>query len=218
MAGCRSFLIWGSAGHAKVLAEAVSSTGGSVIALFDNDPNAVSSIPGVPVFYGIFGFANWMDQSEIKCEDLAGLVAIGGRRGRERLQIQKLFRTNGIALPVLIHPYACVSSSAALGEGTQVLAQSVIAADSELGEACIINHKASVDHECLIGNGVHLGPGATLCGCVTIGDNVFIGAGAVVLPRVTIGKNSIVGAGAVVISDVKEGTTVAGVPAKALQT
>jgi acetyltransferase-like isoleucine patch superfamily enzyme len=83
-----------------------------------------------------------------------------------------------------------------------------------LGEACIVNSNASVDHECQIGNGVHIAPGATLCGRVTVGDTSFIGAGSVILPRVKIGKNSIVGAGSIVTKNVPPGLTVAGNPAK----
>lgn len=51
---------------------------------------------------------------------------------------------------------------------------------------------------------------------VTIGRNVWIGAGALILPGVTIGDDAIVGAGSVVARDVPEGTTVVGVPARAL--
>jgi acetyltransferase-like isoleucine patch superfamily enzyme len=45
-------------------------------------------------------------------------------------------------------------------------------------------------------------------------DNVFIGHGALIMPNVCIGPNAIVGAGSVVTKDVKEGSVVAGNPAK----
>lgn len=92
-----------------------------------------------------------------------------------------------------------------------------MAADAQLGEACIANHRAVADHECVLGNGVHLAPGATLCGCVRLGNNVMIGAGAVVLPRVKIGENTIVGAGAVVVRDLPAGVVVAGNPARIIR-
>lgn len=47
----RSFVIWGCAGHAKVLVSLISSQGGQVVAFFDN--RQVSSLlPGVPIFFG----------------------------------------------------------------------------------------------------------------------------------------------------------------------
>ena len=81
----------------------------------------------------------------------------------------------------------------------------------------LVNHGAVVDHECVIGDGVHIAPGATLCGCITVERNVMIGAGSVVLPRVVIGASSVIGAGAVVTKDVPAGTTVVGNPARIIR-
>jgi serine acetyltransferase len=85
-----------------------------------------------------------------------------------------------------------------------------------LGNACIINSSAIVEHECLINSGVHIGPGAKLAGLVEVGDYSFIGMGAIILPRIKIGKHVIVGAGAVVTKNVTDNVTVAGNPARPL--
>lgn len=206
------WVLWGSAGHSKVLADAIALRGGRVVAIFDK-VNVPSSLLGVQLFLGVEGFHHWADEC-FSIADVVGLVAIGGARGRDRLAVQELFRQRGVRIGTLIHPQASVSASATVGAGTQVLAQSVIAAEARLGEACIINHRASVDHECVLGNGVHVAPGVTLCGCVTLGDNVFVGAGAVVLPRLSVGTNSIIGAGAVVTRNVPRDVTVVGNPSR----
>jgi len=208
------YAIWGSAGHAKVLASLIALRGGTVIALFDNR-NVPPALPGVPVHVGEAGFGRWADAMADLAE-VSGLVAIGGERGRDRIAIQQLFRTRGLRLDSLVHPQASVCASASLGAGTQVLALAVVAADARIGEACIVNHRASIDHECVVGDGVHVAPGATVCGCVTLHDNVMVGAGAVVLPRVTIGENCVIGAGAVVTRDVPAGSVVVGNPARAV--
>jgi acetyltransferase-like isoleucine patch superfamily enzyme len=85
-----------------------------------------------------------------------------------------------------------------------------------MGEACIINTAASVDHESVLGDGVHVAPGAVLTGCVQVGDHSMIGAGAVVLPRIKIGKDVVVGAGAVVTRDIMDGKVVYGIPARVM--
>lgn len=206
------FVLWGSAGHAKVLSEIIRGKGGRILALFDNQ-DVPSALPHVPVFQGKAGFFSWLD-SQDNLGSIAGLVAIGGSRGYDRLVIQTMFRERGLHIPVLIHPAAIVSASAELGAGSQILAMANVSAESRLGNACIINHRASVDHECVLGDGVHIAPGATLCGCITVGDNAFIGAGAVVLPRLSIGANAVIGAGAVVTRDVPESTVVVGNPAR----
>ena len=54
------YAIWGSAGHAKVLASLVRAIGGEVVATFDNDP-AAQPLAGVPLFIGERGFATWAE-------------------------------------------------------------------------------------------------------------------------------------------------------------
>jgi acetyltransferase-like isoleucine patch superfamily enzyme len=66
----------------------------------------------------------------------------------------------------------------------------------------------------VLGNGVHIGPGAVLSGCVEVGECSFVGAGAVVLPRIKIGRNVTIGAGAVVTKDVRENCVAYGNPAR----
>jgi len=212
----RKYVIWGSSGHSKVLHSLIQSYGGEVIALFDNNPNAEASIKDTPLYIGLDGFKKWiLDYEDL--ENIYGIAAIGGSRGRDRMEIHKLFNSYGIRVETLVHPKATVCTTAKIGKGSQLLCQSLIAADSILGESCIINHQASVDHECTLGNAVHLAPSSTLCGCVTLGDNVMIGAGAVVLPRVYIGENTIVGAGSVVTKDLPANVVAVGSPAKVIK-
>ncbi len=210
---CRNWVLWGSAGHAKVLADLIARRGGRVTALFDNDPQAASCLPGVPIFHGEAGFAQWFS-NQGTVAGFAAALAIGGARGGDRRALMRMFEAAGVALPPLQHPSAAVAATARLGAGSQALAQVVLAADAVVGEACILNNHANVDHECDLAHGVHIAPGAVLCGCVQVGEDAMVGAGAVVLPRIRIGSGAVVGAGAVVTRDVPAGTTVAGNPAR----
>ena len=88
---------------------------------------------------------------------------------------------------------------------------------SSIGKHTIINTNATVDHDCHLGDFVHIAPGATLCGGVKVGNGTLIGANATVLPNCKIGKNVSVGAGAVVTTDLPDNVVVAGVPAKIIK-
>jgi sugar O-acyltransferase (sialic acid O-acetyltransferase NeuD family) len=214
MADVPRYILWGSAGHAKVLAALITLRGGKVVALFDNNPGVGTALDGVPLYIGEEGLARWQ-ASEHDTSDVWGVAAIGGARGTDRLAIHERFRARGLQIaPPLVHPQASVCATATLGLGTHVFALAVVASAARVGEACILNHRAAADHECVLGDGVHLAPGATLCGCVTLGNNVMIGACAVVLPRLTIGDNTIVGAGAVVTRDLPAGVVAVGNPAR----
>lgn len=210
------FILWGSSGHAKVLADVIALRGGSVIALFDNDPDAESCLKGVPLHRGATGYEGFLASRGVRA-GIAAAVAIGGARSRDRLQIADTLTADGFSLPVLVHPDSTIAVTAVIGDGSQVLARAVIAAEAQIGRGCIINNMANVDHECHIGDGVHIAPGAILCGCVVIEREAFVGAGSVVLPRLRIGRGAIVGAGAVVTKDVLPWSVVQGNPARSIK-
>lgn len=75
-----------------------------------------------------------------------------------------------------------------------------------------------------IGDDVTLYHGVTLGGTTwnqgkrhpTLADNVVVGAGAKILGPVVVGKGALVGSNAVVVKDVAPGTTVVGIPARAV--
>lgn len=214
MQSAEPIVLWGATGQALVLAEFLPGQGFFVEALIDRNPGVESSLIGVPILRGDQPFREWIrNRNPLP----SGLVAIGGDRGEDRLAVQHLMESLGCRMVTAIHPGALVSASARIGAGSQILAGAVVGAGSELGRAVIVNTRASVDHECRLGDGVHLAPGVTLCGLVQIGRSAFIGAGAVVLPRVRIGAGSIVGAGSLVTRDIPDNIVAYGHPAKIIR-
>jgi sugar O-acyltransferase (sialic acid O-acetyltransferase NeuD family) len=205
-------VIWGASGHAKVLAEFLTPPEHEIVALFDNDATVESPLPRVPVFHGAEGFKQWRAEHPRMLP--GACVAIGGERGRDRVELQRFLARHGCAPIVAVHPTAFVARTARVGAGSHVLANAALAADAVVGEACILNTAASVDHECVLADGVHVAPNATLAGLVTVGPHTLIGTGAIVLPRVSVGADVVVGAGAVVTRDVPDGAVVVGNPAR----
>lgn len=209
-------VFWGATGQAKVLKECIEYMDLELLALFDNNKELSSPFEGVPLYYGKAGLHQWLEKRDSK--DAVGFfAAIGGDKGKDRIEIQEHVLSLGLEPLVAIHPTAFVADSVQIGAGTQIMANSTICVGSVLGRACIINTSAIVDHECRLGDGVHIGPGATLTGCVEVDDYATVYSGAVVLPRIKIGKGATVGAGAIVREDVPEHTVVVGNPGKILK-
>jgi UDP-perosamine 4-acetyltransferase len=197
-------VVVGAGGHAKVVIATVRAAGGDVVAVYDDDHSKWGQqILGVPI------------QGPISGEEIGGgpaIIAIGNNRVRQSLA-QRL-HAQWVSV---CHPSATVHPSVSLGPGTVVFAGVVIQPDATIGAHSILNTAASVDHDCILGDFVHIGPGVSLCGGVTLDEGVVLGVGAKVAPNVEIGPWSTAGAGAVCVVDVARDTTVVGVPARSIE-
>jgi len=211
----RDLVIWGGTGHAKVIREALDAKRWRVAAIFDKR-EIPSPFKDVPIFIGTEGFAHWM-RMQSTSDRLAACVAIGGIDGNGRLDTAAFLRAQGLHLPTIVHRSGFVATTAVCGDGCQILAQAAVCANARLGRSVIVNTASSIDHDCVIADGVHIAPGARLAGEVVVDKGAFIGIGAVVLPRVRVGAGSIIGAGAVVTKDVPAYSTIVGNPARPIR-
>jgi sugar O-acyltransferase (sialic acid O-acetyltransferase NeuD family) len=148
----RNIVIIGAGGHAKVVAEAIRLQGKYTIAGFLDDGVA----KGKPVFDDVpcLGAAGEMPEGL-----QAFVVAIGNNKVRKQF-----FERYSAALEpaVVIHPSASVSRYASVGKGAVVLAGAVIAYGARVGENCIVNALALVDHETEVGMHAHIAQGTII--------------------------------------------------------
>ena len=204
-------LIAGAGGHGCVVAETAQAMGKwERIAFLDDRHEALAGgMLSLPVL-------GRLDQAESFRDRYADIVvAIGDSQPRS--QWMQRFSAQGFDLPVLVHPTAWVSPSAGLAGGSVVFAQAAVGTRARVGGGCIINTGATVDHDCVLGECVHVCPGAHVGGDVQIGNQSWIGIGTSIVHCVRIGSCVMIGAGSVVISDVEDNVTVAGVPVKVIK-
>lgn len=195
--------IVGGGGHCKVVLDALSLCDHSFqVSLCDDNKDLIGKeICGVLV-----------DSSMESLSGFSGFLHLAIGNNQVRSTIIKLINQE-TSLVTVIHPAAVISKRTHIEQGCFVAALAILGPESYIGRCSIINHGAVVDHEVTIGECSHIAPNCTLGGKVTVGNGVLVGAGAIILPGITIGDGAIIAAGAVVLKDVKEYTTVMGVPA-----
>ena len=198
-------LIIGASGHGKVIADIAIKMGKwQSIAFLDDDEGIKLSL-GMNVIGKTDDAFKYINEFDI-------FVAIGNNETREK--IQERLELEGASIPILIHPKAVIGEQVKLGSGTVIMAGVVINCCTSIGKGCIINTGATIDHDNILENFVHISPGVNLAGTVSIGKGSWIGIGSTVINNISITGGCKIGAGAVVIRDITEAGIYVGVPAR----
>jgi sugar O-acyltransferase (sialic acid O-acetyltransferase NeuD family) len=198
-------LIIGASGHGRVVADiAMKMNRWQEIAFLDDDENIQS-----PMLIEIIGKSN---DAFSYINDYDIFVAIGNNQTRKKIQTQ--LEMAGANISTLIHPSAIFGEKVEVGVGTVVMAGVVINCCSSIGEGCIVNTGAVIDHDNVIEDYVHISPGVHLAGTVKVGKETWLGIGSVVSNNINICNGCIIGAGAVVVRDITVPGTYVGVPSR----
>jgi UDP-perosamine 4-acetyltransferase len=206
-------IIVGAGGHGRVALDILQAGSKYHPAGFlDADPSLSGRRVGGLAVLGSVNLLSKLRQQRIT----HGFIAIGDNRVRR--QYAALLREHGLTLINAVHPSACVSTSATLGENILLAAGAIVCAEAKLADSVIVNTGAIVEHECEIDEAAHICTGAHLAGRVRVGQGAFIGIGANVIQCLSIGEQAVIGAGAVVIRDVPAYATAVGVPASIIKT
>jgi len=155
----KDLVVIGGGGHAKVVIATARAVGYEVTGILDEDETKYGKfVLDVPIIGGLDLLRSGMYERAV--------IAIGDNRERQRIaHYYKGFCT----WVTLIHPYSFVHSTCLIGDGTVVFAGVVIQPETIIGEHCIVNTSASVDHDCFLGDFVHIAPGVRLTGGVRKG-------------------------------------------------
>ena len=202
-------VIIGAGGHGRVVAALAQRAGCPVRGFVDR--GAESIVQGFPVLGG----DEYLDAKHT--HDMHIAMGLGSRATwQRRWDLCEHIDGLGLSAPQLIDPDATLASSVEIRRGTQVLMGAQVQNGTSIGEWCLINTAAVIEHDCRIHPHTHVAPGAVLCGGVTVGVGAHIGAGTVVKEGVTIGSRATIGLGSVVLRDVADGQTVVGIPARGI--
>jgi len=200
MAKKRLILI-GGGGHAKVVIDAARKSGQfDIYGMIDPALKKGIRFCGIKVLGGDDALPA-IYKKGITCAFIC-VGSIGDYQKRE--SIDAYIKAIGFRLAVITHPKSVIAEDSFLGEGTFVAARAVVNPGAKTGRNVIINTSSSVDHDCEIGDFVHIAPGAILSGGVKIGRGAHIGIGAWIVQNVSIGSGCMVGSGEVVRRDLED--------------
>lgn len=198
----------GVGGHGQVVLDTLLESGVKVTGIFDPRLRLGEEIFGIPVLE---------ENAYLSAVAIEGIRLVNGLGANPQvINRKKLFITmkkRGFSFVTLKHPSALVGKECNFGEGSQLMAGSILQSRITLGHNVVINTGASIDHDCTLGMHTFVSPRSILCGSVSIGESSFVGAGAIVMPGIEVGEKVIIGAGAVVTKDVPNGWIMAKNPA-----
>lgn len=201
----KKLILIGNGGHSKVIQDVIEANNLDIYAILDENTSKAEEKNKI-----IYSNLEHLEKIDIK--EYYYFIAIGDNLTRKQL-VEKLDIPKDCFIK-LIHPSAIISESSYIGNGTVIMPNVVINANTKIGEQSIINTGSIIEHDNIIGNFVHISPNATITGNVKVGEGSHIGAGTTIIPGKKVGNWCKVGAGAVVTKDLPSNITAVGIPAK----
>lgn len=217
-AGKISVIVIGGSAGAKMACESLALQGTHVLGVMGNFTKRWDAVPR-PNDFGDYTLPSNLEI--LRRDDVRYFVAAGDNTMRKNIteDLMKLVGRCGTGMLAVtrlvncIHPTAILAPSASLGHGIFVGPRVVVNTGACIEDGCWLESGCIVEHDNVLRQYVHLGPGAQTCGYVTLCSASEIGGGSTVIPRITVGRSAVIAAGATVTRDVAPQTMVAGVPA-----
>ena len=164
----KQLLIVGAGSFSTEVDELARINGYTDIAFLDDDAMTARSLPVVGALSDVVRMNKWYSDA---------IVAFGNNEMRMKYHL--LLKEYGFSIPVLIHPLAYVSPDSEINSGSIVRANAVVSRYVKIGEACILNVGALVDHDCILEDGCHVLMGAVVRNKVHVPANTWIKSSAV---------------------------------------
>lgn len=201
----KSYVIFGSGGHASVIRSELNLLGNNFLGYVDDNESKNNEF--------IISFEEFLEISE-RNKDIHLIIGVGDNKLRKNIYNQIL---KSVEEPKWI---SCIGKNVALqddiviGPGSVILGNAAINVSTVVGEHVVINTNAVIDHDCNIGSFSSISPGAVVGGGVTIGEMTFIGIGVIVRQGISVGSNCFIGASSYIKESLEDFCYGFGVPFK----
>jgi sugar O-acyltransferase (sialic acid O-acetyltransferase NeuD family) len=211
-------ILVGASGLATEVAASARRSGRPVLGCVDDDPRLAGTTlaGGVPIL--------GTSESLAAVEALSGgegsdiLVCIGHGSVRRRV-VEQLARQGVTAqrFATVVDDLAVVPPDTVIGPGSILLAGVVVTAPIGIGAHVVVMPHVTLTHDVVIDDYVTIAGGVQLGGAVHVRPEAYLGMSASVRPGVTVGAASTLGMGSALLTDLPDGETWVGVPARHLR-
>ena len=174
----------------------------------DDDLSSQDGYEGYPPLLGT------IDSYQIEEDDVFN-CSMGNVQTKAKI-CEKL-KKRGAKFYTLINQTAVVHERTTFGDGCYVGEFALVGTEATIGEGCLIQAYSIIGHDCKIGDYARIDTHSVIIGGVEIKSRATVHTAAVVSHKVVVGEDATVAACSFVIRKVKNGTTVAGNPAKLLE-
>ena len=208
--------IFGIGGHSRVLlSELLLIDNCNSIIFIGPDDNKDSSIKINNIDYNVINSLSELES--LYDDESCGIVGIGSIEKRISIvdKVNKIFPS--FNWMTLISKNSIISDDVVIKEGTAVIAGSIINTGTKIGKHCIINTKASIDHDNIICDFINIAPTVVTGGDVKIGNNSDIGIGSTITNNINIDHDVIIGGHSFVNKNCISNSLYFGTPAKKIK-
>jgi sugar O-acyltransferase (sialic acid O-acetyltransferase NeuD family) len=202
-------IVVGAGAHARSVLGALADVGCRVVGLVADGSAPDTHIGAAEVLGGLAQAPDICGQHP----DARWVMAIGDNYHRLRIMREIQAACPAALFAPLVHPSCVLAPDVVLEEGAVVMPGTVLMAGCRLGAGSLVNTRASLDHESILGEGASLAPGVVTGGRVYVGRRSFVGIGSTLAQGVRIGEDCVIGAGSLVLKDVPDNAVAYGRPA-----
>lgn len=202
-------LLIGGGGHCKsVLDTVLENNTYTGIGIIDKAYNIGNTVMGIPIIGDDTLLSEFLNKGY-----RYAFVTIGTNINL-RVKLLNYLEKMGYIIPNIFDKSSEISKHSIIDNGVFIGKGAIINAEVSIKKGAIINSGAIIEHDCKIGEFVHIAPGSVLSGEVIIGDYSQIGANTTIKQQVKIGANVVVGMGSVVTKNIPDGILAYGIPCK----
>lgn len=208
----RPLIIVGSGGFSKDVAWAVQNYNAlhaeyELLGFCDDDPAKKGQmIMGYPVL------GTPEDVAASRAEKPCFICSIGNNSARARVVERVL--SLGWTPVTIIDPSVMIGAEVEIGWGTYIGARAIISPKARIGNHVIINNHTTIGHDCVVEDYAQVSPGGRVSGFSVLKEGALLGANAIIAQGKTLGCYGTLGACSFGLTDIPDGATATGIPAR----